>query len=60
MLSVNTMTNLSSSSVNMKFIRYMKHAVALVSPNDIIKYLYNPYLVDVDGHKTPYSTTNMY
>jgi hypothetical protein len=45
MSSMNTMTNLSNSGMNMKFIGYMKCAVALVSPNDITKYSYNPYLV---------------
>jgi hypothetical protein len=39
-------TNLSSSGMNMEFIRYMKFAGALVSPNDITKYSYNPYLVE--------------
>jgi hypothetical protein len=34
MSSMNTMTNLSNSSMNMEFIRYMKCARALVSPND--------------------------
>jgi hypothetical protein len=40
-----TTTNLSNFSINTKFIRYMKCAGALVSPNDITKYSYNPYLV---------------
>jgi hypothetical protein len=46
MSSMNTTTNLSNSSMNVKFIRYMKCAGALVSPNDITKYSYNPYLVE--------------
>jgi hypothetical protein len=41
-----TMTNLSNSGMNMEFIRYIKCAGALVSPNDITKYSYNPYLVE--------------
>jgi hypothetical protein len=41
-----TMTNLSNSGMNTEFIRYMKCAGALVSPNDITKYSYNPYLVE--------------
>jgi hypothetical protein len=32
--------------MNMEFIGYMKCAGALVSPNDITKYSYNPYLVE--------------
>jgi hypothetical protein len=43
MSSMNTITNLSNSDMNTEFIRYMKCAGALVSPNDITKYLYNPY-----------------
>jgi hypothetical protein len=46
MSSMKTTTNLSNSDMNMEFIRYMKCAGALVSPNDIIKYSYNPYLVE--------------
>jgi hypothetical protein len=46
MSSMKTTTNLSNSDMNMEFIRYMKYAGALVSPNDIIKYSYNPYLVE--------------
>jgi hypothetical protein len=46
MLSMNTMTNLSNSGMNTEFIRYMKCAGALVSPNDMTKYSYNPYLVE--------------
>jgi hypothetical protein len=34
MSSMKTMTNLSNSSMTMQFIRYMKCAGALVSPND--------------------------
>jgi hypothetical protein len=30
----------------MEFIGYIKYAVALVSPNDITKYSYNPYLME--------------
>jgi hypothetical protein len=29
-----------------EFIRYIKYAGALVSPNDITRYSYNPYLVE--------------
>jgi hypothetical protein len=46
MSSIKTTTILSNSGMNTKFIRYMKCAGALVSPNDIIKYSYNPYLVE--------------
>jgi hypothetical protein len=46
MSSMNTTINISSSGMNTKFIRYMKCAGALVSPNDITKYSYNPYLVE--------------
>jgi hypothetical protein len=46
MLSMKTTPNLSNSSMNMEFIKYMKCAGALVSPNDITKYSYNPYLVE--------------
>jgi hypothetical protein len=38
-------TNLSNSGINIEFIKYVKWAGALVSPNDITKYLYNPYHV---------------
>jgi hypothetical protein len=41
-----TTTNLSNSGMNTEFIRYMKCAGALVSPNDITKYSYNLYLVE--------------
>jgi hypothetical protein len=41
-----TMTNLSNSGIKTEFIKYMKCAEALVSPNDITKYSYNPYLVE--------------
>jgi hypothetical protein len=40
------MTNLSNSDMNTEFIKYMKCAGALVSPNDITKYSYNLYLVE--------------
>jgi hypothetical protein len=43
---MNTTTNLSNSGMNIKFIRYMKYAGALMSSNDITKYSYNPYLVE--------------
>jgi hypothetical protein len=46
MSSMNTMTNLSNSGMNMEFIRYIKCVGALVSPNNITKYSYNPYLVE--------------
>jgi hypothetical protein len=46
MSSMNTMTNLSNSGMNTEFIRYMKCVGALVSPNDITKYSYNPYQVE--------------
>jgi hypothetical protein len=46
MSSVKTTTNLSNSGMNTKFIRYMKSVGALVSPNDITKYVYNPYRVE--------------
>jgi hypothetical protein len=46
MSSLKTMITLSNSDMNTEFIRYMKCAGALVSPNDITKYLYNPYLVE--------------
>jgi hypothetical protein len=48
MSSMNTTTNLSNSGMNIEFIRYIKCAGALVSPNDITKYSYNSYLVDLD------------
>jgi hypothetical protein len=43
---MNTMTNLSNYSMNTKFLKYMKCAGTLVSPNDITKYSYNSYLVE--------------
>jgi hypothetical protein len=46
MSSMNTMTNLSNSDMNTEFIRYIKCAGALVSPNNITKYSYNMYLVE--------------
>jgi hypothetical protein len=41
-----TTINLSNSSMNMEFIRYIKCAGALMSPNDITRYSCNPYLVE--------------
>jgi hypothetical protein len=41
-----TIMNLSNLGMKTEFIRYMKYAGALVSPNDITKYSYNPYLVE--------------
>jgi hypothetical protein len=46
MSSMKITINLSNFDMNMRFIRYMKYAGALVSPNDIIKYSYNPYLME--------------
>jgi hypothetical protein len=46
MSSMKTTINLSYSGMNTEFIRYMKCAGALVSPNNITKYSYNPYLVE--------------
>jgi hypothetical protein len=46
MSSINTTMNLSSSGMNTEFIRYMKYAVAFVSPKDMKKYSYKPYLVE--------------
>jgi hypothetical protein len=46
MSSMKIIKNLSNSSMNTKFIKYMKCAEALVSPNDITKYSYNSYLVE--------------
>src|SRR4051812_23702775 len=43
--SMNTTTNLSKNSINTLFIIFMKYAGALVNPNDITVYSYNPYLV---------------
>src|SRR5512141_2817874 len=42
---MNTMTNLSKNSINTLFIMFIKYAGALVRPNDITVYSYNPYLV---------------
>src|SRR3954464_12358175 len=42
---INTPTNLSKNSINTLFIIFMKYAGALVNPNDITVYSYNPYLV---------------
>jgi hypothetical protein len=36
---------LSSSSMKMEFMRYMKCASAFVNPNDITRYSKRPYLV---------------
>jgi hypothetical protein len=41
-----TTINLSSSGIKTEFMRYMKYAGALVSPKDITRYSYNPYLVE--------------
>jgi hypothetical protein len=41
-----TTMNLSNSGMKTEFIRYMKYAGALVSPNDINKNSYSPYLVE--------------
>jgi hypothetical protein len=41
-----TTTNLSSFGIKTEFMRYMKYAGALVSPNDITRYSYSPYLVE--------------
>jgi hypothetical protein len=35
-----------NSSIKTEFMRYMKYAGALVSPKDITRYSYNPYLVE--------------
>ena len=44
---MNTTTNLSSSGVTTEFIRYMKYAGAFVSPKDMTKYSYRPYVGDL-------------
>jgi hypothetical protein len=46
MSSMNTTINLSNSGINTKFIKNIKCVGALMSPNDITKYSYNPYLVE--------------
>jgi hypothetical protein len=46
MSSMKTTTNLNNSGMNNEFIKYMKCAGALVSPNDITKYSYHLYLVE--------------
>jgi hypothetical protein len=46
MSSMKTMINFSNSDMNIEFIRYMKCAGALVSPNDITEYSYNSYLME--------------
>jgi hypothetical protein len=45
MTSMKTMTNMFNSDINTEFIRYMKYVGVLESPNNIIKYSYNPYLM---------------
>jgi hypothetical protein len=42
---MNTMTNLSNSSMKTEFMKYMNCAGAFVNPKGITKYLYRPYLV---------------
>jgi hypothetical protein len=44
--SMKTTTNLSSSGMKTEFIKYMKYAGEFVSPEDITRYSYNPYLVE--------------
>jgi hypothetical protein len=46
MSSINTTMNLSSLGMNIEFIRYMKYAGAFVSPKDMTRYSYKPYLVE--------------
>jgi hypothetical protein len=46
MSSMKITINLSNFDMNMRFIRYMKYAGALVSANDITKYSYNSYLME--------------
>jgi hypothetical protein len=43
---VSVATNLSSSSMNIEFIRYIKCAGVLVNLNGITKYSYNLYLME--------------
>ncbi|KAI5014878.1 hypothetical protein ZWY2020_056268, partial [Hordeum vulgare] len=45
MSSMNTTTNLSKYYINTLFIRFIKFAGALVSPNDMTVYSYKPYRV---------------
>jgi hypothetical protein len=45
MSSMNTTTNWSRYSMNTLFIKFIKYAGALVSPKDMIKNSYSPYLV---------------
>jgi hypothetical protein len=45
MSSMNTMTNLSSSSMKTEFMRYMKCAGAFVNPNNMTRYSKRPFLV---------------
>src|SRR6266540_7260213 len=42
----NITMNLSNSSINTEFIRYMKKAGALVRQKDMTRYSYNPYQVE--------------
>jgi hypothetical protein len=46
MSSMKTMTNLSSSGMKTKFMRYMKCAGAFFNPNDMTRYSYRSYLVE--------------
>jgi hypothetical protein len=46
MSSLKTTTNLLSSSMKTKFMRYIKYAGALVRPNDMTRYSYRPYRVE--------------
>jgi hypothetical protein len=41
-----TTTNLSNSGINIEFIKYIKCAGAFINPKDMIRYSYNPYLVE--------------
>jgi hypothetical protein len=45
MPSMNTTTNLSSSGMKTKFMRYMKCAGAFVNPNYMTRYSKRPYLI---------------
>jgi hypothetical protein len=46
MSSIKTTTNLSNSSMNTEFMRYIKYADAFVNSKDIRRYSYNPYLIE--------------
>jgi hypothetical protein len=46
MSSMNTITNLSNSGINIEFIKYIKYAGAFVKPKDMTRYSYRPYLVE--------------